>query len=137
MVSKKNMKRDHSSAAERVITVFFSSPGDVASERGRLMSILEEMRPAFARSRVVLMSWVYDTDAVPAAAAKDGSVQTVIDNQLPRNADGSIAYNLYVGLMGRRIGTPVAGVASGTVHEFNEAKASFEQTGKPHILFYF
>jgi hypothetical protein len=64
-------------------------------------------------------------------------VQTVIDGQLPRTADGSIAYDLYVGLMGRRIGTPVAGVASGTLHEFNEAKASFEQSGKPHILFYF
>ncbi len=107
------------------------------SERARLVSVVEEMRPAFAKSGVILVPWVYDIDAVPAAAPKGGSVQTVIDKQLPRNADGSLAYNLYVGLMGRRIGTPVGGVASGTLHEFNEAKASFEQTGKPHILFYF
>jgi hypothetical protein len=121
----------------RVVTVFFSSPGDLAFERAKLVSVVDEMRPAFARRGVVLVPWVYETDAVPAAAPLGGSVQTVIDKQLPRNADGSLAYNLYVGLMGRRVGTPLSDAPSGTLHEFNEAKAAFEETGKPHILFYF
>lgn len=121
----------------RQITVFFSCPGDLADEKARLESVIGEMRPVFARLGISLMPWMFEKDAVPAVAPADGSVQTVIDKQLPRNPDGSLSYDLYVGLMGERIGTPVEGAASGTVHEFIEAKETFQRTGKPHILFYF
>jgi len=121
----------------RPVTVFFSSPGDVGAEKARLAAVVEEMRPAFLRHSISLVPWTFEKNSVPLVAPVQGSVQTVIDRQMPRKPDGSIAYDLFVGLMDRRIGTPLKDAVSGTVHEFQEARKAFETNGKPHILFYF
>ena len=39
--------------------------------------------------------------------------------------------------MWRRFGTPTADAGSGTEEEFNRAYRQFENTGRPHIMFYF
>jgi hypothetical protein len=121
----------------RVVNVFFSTPGDALSERELLVSVVQEMQAAFLRRGITLKPWAYDTDATPGVAPAGGTPQSVVDPQIPRKPDGSLDYDLYVGIMARRIGTPVSDAVSGTVHEFNEARAAFNRDGKPHILFYF
>ena len=122
---------------QKTITLFFSSPGDVDAERSRLIRVVEELNPSFARHGITLKHWSFKDHAVPAVAPPGCSVQTVIDMQMPREPDGSIAYDLFVGIMDRRIGTPLKDAPSGTVHEFLEARQSFEAKGTPHVLFYF
>ena len=102
-----------------------------------MTTVVDDMAPSFLRHGIVIKAWTFENDAVPGATPLGGSIQTVIDGQLPRRSDGSIAYDLYVGILNRRIGTPLKDAPSGTVHEFREAHQSFEASGRPHILFYF
>jgi hypothetical protein len=120
----------------RSVSILFSSPGDVSTEKKKLISIVEDMRPAFLRYGISLDPWAYETEAVPGTVADGGTVQTIVDHQM-RRIDGVMTYDLFVGLMDRRIGTPLPDAPSGTVHEFREAQKLFESTGRPHILFYF
>ena len=46
-------------------------------------------------------------------------------------------YDLFIGLMWRRLGTPTPRAISGTVEEFELAVKAHEQVGKPDIWFYF
>lgn len=131
------MKDCLQSSAPTTVTLFFSCPGDVHAEKEQLVRVVEEMRPAFIRHGIVLRAWTFEQDSVPSVLAPGESIQTVVDRQMPRKPDGSIAVDLFVGLMDRRIGTKLKDAPSGTVHEFLEARESFEATGRPHILFYF
>jgi hypothetical protein len=57
--------------------------------------------------------------------------QSVIDEQIGD-------YDLLVGLMWKRFGTPIpGGVGSGTVHEVQQAIARWKQIGEPRVMFYF
>lgn len=121
----------------KLVTIFFSSPGDVGDEKAKLVNVVEEMGAPFLRHGVSLAAWTFEKNAVPLAAAAGDSPQPVIDRQMPRKPDGSVAYDLFVGLMDRRIGTPLDDAPSGTVHEFLQAREAYQNTGRPHILFYF
>jgi hypothetical protein len=136
-ISRETDNKVRAGQSPKTVAIFFSCPGDVGNEKSKLIQIVEEMNPSFARHWITLMPWTFEKDSLPGVATPGGSVQTVIDRQLPRMSDGSIAYDLFVGIMDRRIGTPLKDAPSGTVHEFLEAKQSFETSGKPHILFYF
>src|SRR5260370_522368 len=46
-------------------------------------------------------------------------------------------YDVYVGVMRHRLGTPTRRAASGTVEEFQDARRRWEKTGRPAIFFYF
>ncbi|NEP26901.1 DUF4384 domain-containing protein, partial [Moorena sp. SIO3I6] len=46
-------------------------------------------------------------------------------------------YELFVGIMWNRLGTPTPRAESGTVEEYERAVAAFESNGKPDIWFYF
>ncbi len=119
------------------VNVLFSSPGDVTIARSALIGVVNEVRPSFERHGISLTAWAFDFHVTPSVPHPSETVQIVIDREMPRKADGSLDYDLYVGIMSRRIGTPLPDAPSGTVHEFREALASFEATGRPRILFYF
>ena len=74
--------------------------------------------------RLELVRW--ETHASPAA----GRPQGVINNQIGE-------YDIFVGIMWRRFGTPTGEAGSGTEEEFNRAYHSFSERGVPHIMFYF
>jgi hypothetical protein len=60
-----------------------------------------------------------------------GRPQDIIDKQMPQDFD------IHVGIMWRRCGTPTANAPSGTVHEFRQSMKRRELTGRPIIMFYF
>jgi hypothetical protein len=60
-----------------------------------------------------------------------GQAQEVINRQIP------IDYDIFVGVMWMRIGTPTANSPSGTVEEFRRAVAHRQSFGRPIIMFYF
>jgi hypothetical protein len=117
--------------SSREIRIFLSTPSDIAEERQALSALVAEINDVVAflapERNVHLKLIHYETDAYPNA----GRPQDVIDEQIPVN------YDIYVGIMWKRAGTPTRTAPSGTIHEFERALAQRERTGKPTIMFYF
>lgn len=112
----------------RVIRVFVSSPDDVAAER----AVLEEIVSSVNRTegdahglRLELFRW--EKDVVPQIGPSPSSV---IDDQTP-------PFDIYLGIMSARFGTPTEKYGSGTEKEFRDALTSWKSTGAPWIMFYF
>jgi hypothetical protein len=112
----------------RVIRIFISSPGDVDDERLGLDDAVQSVATAFAPHGVHLETWRCDRDALPGLGSDP---QDVINRQIPSN------YDIYVGVMRRRYGTPTGRFPSGTIEEFEAARVAWERDGRPHVLFYF
>jgi hypothetical protein len=117
--------------SSREIRIFLSTPSDIVEERQALSALVAEINDVvafLAPERNVRLKLVhYETDSYPDV----GRPQDVIDEQIPVN------YDIYVGIMWKRAGTPTKTAPSGTIHEFKRALAQRERTGKPTIMFYF
>ncbi|MBS1726335.1 MAG: DUF4062 domain-containing protein [Armatimonadetes bacterium] len=115
---------------ERVLSVFLASPSDVSEERLKLREIVADLNAVYARNlgcRLELLSW--ETDSYP-SAGKDP--QDVINHQL------SDDYDIFIGVMWHRVGTPTKRSASGTMEEFERAKQRFDKDPESvRIMFYF
>jgi hypothetical protein len=112
----------------RMIRVFVSSPGYVAEER----AVIDELVASINRTdgqvvgfRLELFRW--EDDVTPQIGPKP---QQVVDRQTP-------VYDIYVGIMSARFGTPTEGYGSGTEKEFTDAMEKWKKAGSPWITFYF
>jgi hypothetical protein len=112
----------------RLIRIFVSSPGDVIKEREALDEAIDFINDGVGKQRGVrLEAWKWENQAVPQIGPPP---QTVVDAQLP-------AYDIYLGIMASRFGTPTEGYGSGTEKEFRDALERWGEKGEPWILFYF
>lgn len=113
-----------------IVRVFVASPGDVAFERnalGKLVAEINQTLNAVAPERGVRLELVrWETHAIPEA----GRPQGVINRQIGK-------YDIFVGIMWRRFGTATTEAGSGTEEEFDRAYKDFQDSGRPHIMFYF
>jgi hypothetical protein len=103
---------------EHVLSVFVASPGDVEAERGKLEDVIRELNHTWSRElgiRLDLVRW--ETHAYPSFGI---NAQDVINEQIPDD------YDLFVGIMWCRYGTPTGRAGSGTVEEFERAKARYD-----------
>nr|WP_315201776.1 hypothetical protein [uncultured Albidiferax sp.] len=115
---------------ESVLSIFLASPGDVTDERNRLADAISEWNKTWARNlgvRLEVIRW--EDDAYPGSGV---DAQDVINQQLPQD------YDLFIGIMWTRFGTPTARAGSGTAEEFDRAlQMNRSGPGKPNIFFYF
>lgn len=113
------------------IKLFLASPSDVKEEREALSGLVREINDVLAflvpehGLRLELVR--YETHTYPDI----GPAQAVINRQIP------LDYDIFIGVMWKRCGTPTASAQSGTIEEFNRAVSRREQTGRPTIMFYF
>jgi hypothetical protein len=125
------VRNDKASTRGRVIKIFLASPSDVETERDALSSLIREINDVLAflvpeRSlRLELLR--YETHTYPDI----GQAQEVINRQIPSE------YDIFIGVMWKRCGTPTASSQSGTIEEFQRAISRRERTGLPIIMFYF
>ena len=113
----------------RIIRIFVSSPSDVADERKVLDEVIARINQSDGQARKArLEAWKWETHVVPQIGPKP---QPVIDKQMP------VHYDVYLGIMKHRFGTPTGGCGSGTEKEFNDALERWGKVGSPWILFYF
>ena len=114
----------------RVLQIFVSSPDDMELERQRLGEIVQSINQTWGhvfKIQYDLISW--ETHGLPGFAA---DAQDVLNEQLPDN------YDVFIGLMWCRFGTPTGRAGSGTEEEFNRAYARFkEDPASVRIMFYF
>lgn len=122
------MINDNNISSHRVVTIFLSSPGDVDLERQSVNDAVAKLQTIFSRYEVIPTVWQYTVGAVPGVGT---DAQVVVDRSLPAE------YDIYVGIMCSRFGTPTKRAVSGTIEEFQAAINRFAKTGKPQIFFYF
>jgi len=109
------------------LRVFVASPGDVAAERDHVKAVADELnRGIAAQAGFVLEVVRWETHARPDMGRAE---QLILDQIGP--------YDLFVGIMWRRFGTPTGVAESGTEEEFDHALRAWRQSGQPRLLCYF
>ena len=115
----------------RVLKVFVASPDDVTEERNALAKLLTDINDVLAyltpEKGLTLELVRYETHSYPDI----GAPQEVINREIP------VDYDIFIGIMWKRVGTPTATAPSGTIEEFNRACERRKQGSVPRIMFYF
>ena len=112
-------------------TIFVSSPSDLIEERLALEEVVKELNLTYGNANncvIELLKW--ETHSAPGISKS--STQDII------NSDIGDDYDIFLGLLWKRFGTPTQLAGSGTEEEFNRALTRFQEDNlQPQILFYF
>jgi hypothetical protein len=107
--------------------LFVASPSDVKPERKAISHVVAEINQTHGKPlgySLELLRW--ETHVVPGA----GRPQAVINEQIGE-------YDVFVGIMWRRFGTPTGVAGSGTEEEYRNAYRLWEHKNSIPIMFYF
>jgi hypothetical protein len=113
------------------IRVFVASPGDVQLERDRLAKVIDEINltiAALAPEKAVILELIRWETHVHPGMGKDP--QEVINEQIGD-------YDIFVGIIWKRLGTPTSRARSGTEEEFQRAYNMWQEDKSFSVLFYF
>ncbi len=116
----------------RIYKCFVSSPGDCIEERKACFKAIEEINNGLARHLGVNFEVImWENDVLPDFGQTG---QEIIDSFIE-----SSDYDIFVGLMKNRFGTPTNTAGSGTEHEFLKAlkRKDTQKNSFPRILFFF
>ncbi|MDE2887550.1 MAG: hypothetical protein OXR72_04995 [Gemmatimonadota bacterium] len=112
-----------------LLNVFVASPSDVKQEREVLETVVREINPILIRRFKVQLNLLKWETAYPGFGA---DAQAVIDEQM------SSDYQIFIGILWCRIGTPTKRANSGTIEEFEKAKARADSDpDSVQIMIYF
>src|SRR5882672_3085090 len=114
---------------ETIIVAFVASPSDLDAERAKLEEVVRELNLTWSKRlglRFELVRW--ETSAYPSVGE---NAQSVINKQI------GARYDIFIGIMWARFGTPTGRAGSGTEEEFDAAKLRYDQTRDVEIMFYF
>jgi tetratricopeptide (TPR) repeat protein len=104
------------------------SPGDVTDERDRLGRVVEGLNRTLGKTEDLVLDLVrHATHAWPGFG---DDAQDVINQQID-------PYDVFVGVMWKRLGTPTHRADSGTVEEFERAYSLWQEHRRPALMFYF
>jgi TIR domain/Domain of unknown function (DUF4062) len=110
------------------LRIFIASPGDVSEERDIASHVVGELDRMFGPVfNVDLEAIRWETHAFPDIG---DDAQDVINTQIGE-------FDVLVGVMWKRFGTPTKRAKSGTGEEFHRAFQLFKDYGRPKIMFYF
>jgi formylglycine-generating enzyme required for sulfatase activity len=109
------------------IHLFLSSPGDVEPERAKVHAVADQVNRMLGDNLGIVLEVIdWKTHIVPDM----GRPQEVINEQVGD-------YDIFIGILWKRFGTPTGKAESGTEEEFNIAYANWQKCKRPRILFYF
>lgn len=109
-----------------VFRVFVATPSDVEEEVDTVREVVDELNSMDHAFRLEVVNW--RSHAIPGAG---------IDPQSVINATMPDTYDVFVGIMWARFGTPTGRAGSGTEEEFKKACSLADTASRPAILFYF
>jgi|SRR5579884_406901 len=110
-----------------ILRLLLSSPGDVADEREATSRVVFRYNQQEVEESGVFIKLIRWEDMAPQIGP---GPQQVINSQIEE-------YDVFVGIMWNRFGTPTDVAASGTEEEFRAAVDSWQSTRRPWITFYF
>jgi pterin-4a-carbinolamine dehydratase len=109
------------------VRVFVASPGDVRDEREQLQQVIDEINTSIAAHHNLIIELVrWETHVTPGM----GRPQALVNNQIG-------PYDIFIGIMWKRFGTPSGVAESGTEEEFRIAYDAWKLNSEVDILFYF
>ncbi len=115
---------------ETVLQAFVASPGDVSNERDLLEEVIRELNITWRKSlgiSIDLARW--ETHALPGVGCDP---QQVINDSIGDD------YDIFIGIMWGRFGTPTNNHGSGTEEEFKRAFGRWKKDPNTvRIMFYF
>jgi Domain of unknown function (DUF4062) len=115
----------------RKVRVFVASPSDVQLERDQLAKVLNELNLTITaiapEKRIVLELVRWETHVAPDFGRDP---QDVVNRQIGK-------YDVFVGILWKRMGTPTTVAASGTEEEFNRAYEQWQTNRNFPVLLYF
>ena len=112
------------------LKIFLASPSDVATERRHVGKVIDEINRTVAADKGIVLEVVSSENAFP-SYGKDG--QAILNEQIGKMQE----YELFIGIMWNRIGTPTPRAKSGTAEEFGRAVTALRRKRKPQVWFYF
>jgi uncharacterized protein YjbI with pentapeptide repeats len=113
------------------ISIFLATPGDVPDERNYVEEVVAELNRTIAKTQgMSLRVFRWEEDIYPGYGE---DAQAVINAQVGDMSQ----YDLFVGAMWNRMGTPTPRADSGTLEEFEAAIQSQSLHGQPEIWIYF
>ncbi len=108
-------------------TVFVSSPSDVSKERKLLSDVIDEINATHGKPLgYALDLWKYEDRAYPSADKPQNLINAIMT-----------PYQIFIGIMWKRFGTPTPNAGSGTEEEYNTAYKAWQRKEVREILFYF
>lgn len=118
---------ENSQQQQTKIRIHFASPGDVKEERSVLERVVADLQSSIGQEYKILLELVrWEKSALPAM----GSPQEIVNQQVQ-------PYDIFIGILWTRFGTPTIAYDSGTEEEFKRALDSWQMLGRPYTLFYF
>lgn len=110
--------------------IFLASPSDLREEREAIDAVISELNENYGNQNNIIIELLkWETNSAPAIS--NDSVQAIINNDIPE-------YDLFIGLLWMKFGTPTKLYGSGTEEEFEFAHAKFlKDPNSIQILFYF
>ena len=111
--------------------IFLASPSDLADERISIEEVILELNQTFCAGKDIELELVkWETHSAP-GISNDGP-QNVVNKDIGSN------YDVFIGLLWTKFGTPTETAGSGTQEEFKIAYEKFkENPNSVQILFYF
>lgn len=111
------------------IKCFIASPGDTSEERDACEQVFEDINNGIGKIKGFRLSSLrWEKDVYPSVGEYG---QEVINTQM----DGE--YDLFIGIMKSRFGTPTPNAGSGTEEEFDIAYEKYKKNEIGNIFFYF
>lgn len=111
----------------QTLRVFIASPGDVGHERDTLCKVVEELNTTIGPlcdCRLEAIRW--ETHTAPGGGRPQAVVNEMIGD-----------YDIFVGVMWRRFGTPSGVAGSGTEEEYQIAYGRWQKNPAMALMFYF
>lgn len=110
--------------------IFLASPSDLSEERESINEVINELNLTYGNpNNIVLELLKWETNSAPAIS--NNELQSIINKDIP-------TYDLFIGLLWMRFGTPTIEFGSGTEEEFNIAYKKFKENNNSlQILLYF
>ncbi len=111
--------------------LFLSSPSDLLDDRASIEEVISELNLTFGHYNNLILELIkWETHSGPAIS--DKSVQKIITDNVGDN------YDLFIGLLWKKFGTPTDQFDSGTEEEFISAHQKYlNKPSSLQILFYF
>ncbi|MCK6608785.1 MAG: DUF4062 domain-containing protein [Flavobacterium sp.] len=109
--------------------IFVASPSDLAEEREAFNDVINELNITYGNPNnlhLELLKW--ENNSAPGIS--NIGVQDIINNDIP-------TYDIFIGFLWMKFGTPTENYGSGTEEEFEIAFKKFQENNSIQILFYF
>ena len=114
----------------KIFKAFIASPSDTSKERYLCNKVFDEINAGLGEIynfRIEPLKW--ETDVRPTINGKDG--QSTIFDQIGNT------FEVFIGIMNKKFGSPTPRAGSGTEEEFNEAYKRYQEKKDLEIIFYF